>query len=309
MPRRIVTILEGESLVNDATALVALSAADRGDHRDRQPSGRSAGTSSAPPAAACWSASRWPRCSRSIRRRIDDPVLDTTLSFIAPFVAYLPAEAIHASGVLAVVVTGLLLGHKAPHAAVGGVAAGRARPTGAPSQFLLENAVFLLIGLQVPADPRGVATATSARGRIVLVCGGRAASRRSWCASSACCPRPALYRHRRRRAMRRRAWTWRAAIVVSWAGMRGVVTLAAAFLLPEETPHREVLLLAAFVVVAGTLLIQGTDAAVAGRAASAAGPGPGRGRAAGGGAASASRHAAGLARLEEVRAPTTTRTT
>lgn len=49
-----------------------------------------------------------------IRRRIDDPVLDTTLSFTAPYVAFLPAEAIHASGVLAVVVTGLLLGHKAP---------------------------------------------------------------------------------------------------------------------------------------------------------------------------------------------------
>ncbi len=113
MPRRIVTILEGESLVNDATALVALSAAITaitgsvtawsigGDFVVAVVGGVAVGL------AATWLLAR-------IRRHIEDPVLDTTLSFTAPFVAFLPAEAIHASGVLAVVVTGLLLGHKAP---------------------------------------------------------------------------------------------------------------------------------------------------------------------------------------------------
>jgi CPA1 family monovalent cation:H+ antiporter len=58
--------------------------------------------------------------------------------------------------------------------------------------------------------------------------------------------------------MRERAWSWSNATLVSWAGMRGVVTLAAAFVLPAETPHRDVLVLAAFAVVGGTLLVNGT---------------------------------------------------
>lgn len=66
-----------------------------------------------------------------------------------------------------------------------------------------------------------------------------------------------VYHHGTER-MRARSWSWSAGAVVSWAGMRGVVTLAAVFLLPQDTPQREVLQLAAFVVVAGTLLIQGT---------------------------------------------------
>ncbi len=83
-----------------------------------------------------------------VRRHIEDPMIDTTLSFVAPFLAYLPAEGAHASGVLAVVVTGIVLGHKAP---VLQSASSRLseRINWSTVQFLLENAVFLLIGLQV----------------------------------------------------------------------------------------------------------------------------------------------------------------
>ena len=84
----------------------------------------------------------------AIRKHITDPVLDTTLSFTAPFVAFLPAEAIGASGVVAVVVTGLLLGHKAP--TLQSAASRLAEATNwSTVQFMLENAVFLLIGLQI----------------------------------------------------------------------------------------------------------------------------------------------------------------
>ena len=83
-----------------------------------------------------------------IRKRIDDPVLDTTLSFAAPYVAFLPAEEIHASGVLAVVVTGLMLGHKAPVLQTAGSRIAE-NINWRTVQFLLENVVFLLIGLQV----------------------------------------------------------------------------------------------------------------------------------------------------------------
>ena len=161
LPRRIVTVLEGESLVNDATALVAVTAAT------------AAITSSVTPAevardfvvaaaggvlvglAATWVLAR-------VRLRIDDPVLDTTLSFTAPYVAFLPAEAIGASGVLAVVVTGLLLGHKAP--TLQSAASRLSEATNWRTvQFLLENAVFLLIGLQIRRSCRTWATRSCRR--------------------------------------------------------------------------------------------------------------------------------------------------
>ena len=100
-----------------------------------------------------------------VRRRIEDPVLDTTLSFTAPFVAFLPAEAIHSSGVLAVVVTGLLLGHKAP--TLQSATSRLAESTNwATVQFLLENAVFLLIGLQVKGAGGGRRRHRSLRGAV-----------------------------------------------------------------------------------------------------------------------------------------------
>jgi CPA1 family monovalent cation:H+ antiporter len=254
MPRRITTILEGESLVNDATALVALSAAT------------AAITSSVTPVEVAWDfllaagggllvglAATW--LLAMVRRRITDPVLDTTLSFTAPFVAFLPAEAIHASGVLAVVVTGLLLGHKAPK--LQSAASRLAETTNWRTvQFMLENAVFLLIGLQIRPILEAVGDSDLGVGRIALICAVVLAVtilvRIVYVMATVW-----TYRHGTAR-MRAHAWGYATGAVVSWAGMRGVVTLAAAFLLPEETPQREVLQLAAFVVVAGTLLIQGT---------------------------------------------------
>ncbi len=102
--------------------------------------------------------------------------------------------------------------------------------------------------------------------------------------------------------MRAHAWSWAAGAVVSWAGMRGVVTLAAAFLLPEEIPQREVLQLAAFVVVAGTLLLQGTTLPwlVARLRLPAPSPAEDALQAA---ALISKASRAGLARLEEVRSP------
>src|SRR6266496_4997687 len=112
LPRRIVTVLEGESLLNDATALVAyrvaVAAAVSGSFSPAEVSWRFALASvgGAAVGLAVALAVRW------LRRRIDDPMIDNTMSLVAPFAAYLPAEAIGASGVLAVVVTGLYLGLK-----------------------------------------------------------------------------------------------------------------------------------------------------------------------------------------------------
>jgi Na+/H+ antiporter len=299
MPRRIVTILEGESLVNDATALVALSAAITAITGSVTvvTVGRdflvAAGGGVAVGLAAAWVLAQ-------VRRHIEDPVLDTTLSFTAPFVAFLPAEAIHASGVLAVVVTGLLLGHRAP--TLQSAASRIAESTNWRTvQFLLENAVFLLIGLQVKTLVQDVGDAGLGAGRVVLVCATVLVAtilvRLVYVMGIT-----GLYQKGPRR-LRARAWGWPTGLLVSWAGMRGVVTLAAVFLLPPATPQRDLLRLIAFTVVAGTLLIHGTTLPWLVRRLGLPGPDPAEDALQ---AASLVTEAtrAGLARLEEVRSPT-----
>lgn len=254
MPRRIVTLLEGESLFNDATALVALRtaiAAMAGSFSVWQAGGdfvyAAAGGAVIGIAAAA--------VLVLVRRRITDPVLDTGVSLLAPFAAYLPAEAAHASGVIAVVVCGLILGQGAP---VWQSAASRVaeRTNWRTIQFLLESAVFLLIGLQVrhivdDAWNSGLDHATivfTALAVLVTVIVVRPiwvfpATYFSWFVES------------RPRGNPKPAWTGPA--VVAWAGMRGVVTLAGATLLPDDTPQLATLKLLALVVVGGTLLLQG----------------------------------------------------
>jgi hypothetical protein len=174
---------------------------------------------------------------------------------MAPFVAYLPAEAIHASGVLAVVVTGLVMGMKAP-SMPNGAARLSQRSNWNTVQFLLENSVFLLIGLQVRTIIEGVQDDSLGAGRIWAGCAVILLAvlllRPAWVF-------PATYLPRLIPAVRRKdpAPPWQYAAIVSWAGMRGVVTLAAVLVLPADLEHRAVLILAAMVVVGGTLTLQG----------------------------------------------------
>ena len=253
LPRRIVTILEGESLLNDATALVALGTAIAAlsgavtfggvslDFLRATLGGVAVGLAIA--VLIGW-----------IRRHVTDPVLDTSLSFMAPFAAYLPAEAIHGSGVLAVVVSGLVLAHRATLLQTASSRLSE-RVNWSTISFLLENTVFLLIGLQVRWILADVGHSTLAPSRIVLFCAAALAAvivlRPLWVFPV----RYLVIRPGPDRMGRTSPWTHTA--IVSWAGMRGVVTLAAAFVLPQSTPHRDVLVLAAMVVTAGTLLLQG----------------------------------------------------
>ena len=250
MPRRLVTILEGESLLNDASALVALRTAlaavgggvsllhTGGDFVRAAVGGAAVGFLVFYVVA-------------KVRRRITDPQLDVSLSFVVPFAAYLLAEELEASGVIAVVVAGLLLGHKAPiiQTAQSRIAE---RMNWRSIAFLLENTVFLLIGLQAKSLLNHVADSEVPGGRIFLLCAatllGVVLLRFLWLF-------PATYlllKHRDGQTP-----PVRHIVVLGWAGMRGVVTLAAAFVIPGSTAYREVLLLIAFTVVAGTLLVQG----------------------------------------------------
>src|SRR6266511_3047231 len=194
-----------------------------------------------------------------LRRRIDDPIIDNTMSLVAPFAAYLPAEVIGASGVLAVVVTGLYLGYQAP---VTMTAASRlvSKSVWKVVEFLLQGTVFTLIGLQlreVLAGLRGydpavvVVAALAVAGAVVGV-------RFVWMFPVAYGTR-LLARSREDTAPR----SWREPLVVSWAGMRGVVSLAAAFALPLTVrsgapfPQRDLLLFLTFVIIGVTLVGQG----------------------------------------------------
>jgi CPA1 family monovalent cation:H+ antiporter len=250
MPRQVVRILEGESLLNDATALVALRtaiAAIAGSVALWQ-----VGLDflvAAVGGAAVGGLIGW--AAVQLRKRLLDPVLDTACSFVVPFVAYLPAEAIHGSGVLAVVISGLILGQQTPRL-LSGPSRLASRLNWRTIQFLLENLVFLLIGLQLRRILSQVADSDLSGWAIAGVCACVLAvtivSRVVWLFGSALA----------RRILPTWALPWSHSAVVAWAGMRGVVTLAAAFVLPADTPERGVLVLAAFVVVAGTLLLQGT---------------------------------------------------
>lgn len=255
MPRRIVTILEGESLVNDATAIVCLRsavAAIVGSVSAMEVAGDLARSVVGGVAIGLVAA----LVLSKLRKRIDDIVTDTAVSLLTPFAVYLIAEEIHGSGVLAVVVAGLLLGHKSYRYQS---AASRVMERGnwTTVQFVLENAVFFLIGLQAESIVHDLGRSSLSTGRMVgasvAVLLAIIVLRFIWVYPASYLPRliPSIARREQR--------PWPTAVaVVGWAGMRGAVTLAAVFILPRETPHREVLVMIALVVAAGTLLIQGS---------------------------------------------------
>ncbi|MDQ3325013.1 MAG: Na+/H+ antiporter [Actinomycetota bacterium] len=255
MPRRVVTILKGESLVNDATALVCLRLAivaisgtvSVGEIAVEF--ALSAGGGLLVGLAVGWLVA-------TLRSRVTDPVTDGVVSLLTPWLAYLPAEEVHASGVLAVVVAGLLLGHRSPtiqHAA----SRIFERTIWSAVQFLLEGLVFLLIGLQLRRLLVDLEASDIGITRTLLVGAALIAAvlvlRIVWVF-------PATYVPRLIPSIRRvdRNPPWQVPMLVSWAAMRGVVTLAAVFLLPADTPERSVLVLIAFVVTVGTLLLNGT---------------------------------------------------
>ena len=268
LPRRVVTILEGESLFNDATALVALRTALAAtgfswyvglDFLVAAGGGVLIGVVGF-------------LVVGTLRKRIADPVLDVGLSFVIPFACFIAAEEIHASGVVAVVVAGLLLGHKAPilQTAQSRIAE---RINWRTIAFLLENAVFALIGLQAQWLIQDLAESDLSGARITVICASTLLAcivlRIVWIFIT----RWMLVRRGPDPATGGRppaAQTF----LIGWAGMRGVVTLAAAFLIPEETEHVEVLLMAAFTVVAGTLLIQGLSLPVLARRLNVPSPDP-----------------------------------
>lgn len=254
LPRRVVTILEGESLFNDAAALVALRTAIAATAASVG-IGRIGWDFLLAAVGGVLVGLLGYLLVAKVRRRVTDPVFDSGLSLLTPFVVYLVAEQILASGLIAVVVAGLLLAHRAP---ILQTAQSRIleRLNWRTIAFVLENTVFLLIGLQTRWIIEDVGVSEVAPSRIALLCLGTLVAvivlRLVWVLGA----RFALVRPGAR-GRDRRPPAWNAVVILGWAGVRGVVTLAAAFIIPEEVEHRPILLLIAFTVVAGTLFLQG----------------------------------------------------
>ncbi|WP_030413518.1 Na+/H+ antiporter [Streptomyces sp. NRRL S-1448] len=260
LPHRITTILQGESLVNDATAITAYKVA----------------VAAAVGAGATWSDGikefalaslggigiglvlmvplHWLR----VRLR-ESALLENTLSLLIPFVAYAAAEQVGASGVLAVVVVGLYLGHRSWQ--VDFETRLQEDAVWKVISFLLESAVFALIGLQLPVVVRGLgaygagpALAYAAVVFVVVV-----GARFVWVFPATFLPRLLSARIRAREP----EVNWTAPVIVGWAGMRGVVSLAIAFSVPATVqgggpfPGRDLVLFLTFTTVIGTLVVQG----------------------------------------------------
>ncbi|HEY7488859.1 MAG TPA: Na+/H+ antiporter [Streptosporangiaceae bacterium] len=270
LPRQTVTILVGESLFNDATALtafrVALAAAvgegfslldGVGRFMYAAAAGIAVGLVLGPPL-------HW------LRRRLGDPLVETVVPIFAPFAAYFIAETIHASGVIAVVVSGLYLGYRSVQS--GAVTRVLGKSFWKVTVFVLESLAFLLIGLQLPLILDGLSNRSwgSLVWYALAVFLAAVIARFVWVLPTSSIPQ---IRFRRRglgptglparEPPARPALSWRMRVVVSWAGMRGVVSLAAAFAIPftmrdgTPFPERDLLLFLTFTTVLATLLLQG----------------------------------------------------
>ncbi|MFC4806433.1 Na+/H+ antiporter [Falsarthrobacter nasiphocae] len=252
LPRRVMTLLEGESLLNDATALVLLTTAISAISQQASPGGVALGFLISVGGGILIGVVVGFLVNK-VHTLTNDTTIATGVSLITPWLAFVPAEEIHASGVLAVVIAGLVIGHKAP--VVQTASARLAQSVNWRTiSFLLEHSVFFLIGLQASQIVEGVHDAhhdtASTWIAVVVIYLGVVAARFVWVFSSYL---GFFGRHRRGQ----QNLSWQQAFVLSFAGMRGVVTLASVFLIPEDTPYRDVIVLAALFVTVASLLVQG----------------------------------------------------
>jgi monovalent cation/hydrogen antiporter len=260
VPRRLVTILEGESLVNDATALVAyrlaVGAVVAGSFTLWEAGLRF--VAGAAGGVAIGLAVGW--LIAEARRRIEDPVVEIALSVVTGYAAYLPADRLGASGVLAAVTAGLYVGWRAPE-----LASPATRLLGFSFWqvlvYLLNAVLFVLVGLQlhpILSELSGSSVATLV-GQAALVSAVVIAVRIGWGFTV-----PYLIRalDRRPAQVARRA-SARERLVAGWSGMRGAVSLAAALALPLTTsagqafPQRNLIIFMTFGVILATLVLQG----------------------------------------------------
>jgi len=262
LPRRVMTVLSGESLINDAAALTMFTLFLTGLNQHTEVNfgqgfvlllvnivvGVGVGLAIA-------------FVIQFVRIRINDPLIETVIGLLVPFAAYLLAEELQGSGVLAVVAAGLYLGYNAPKASY--VMRLQEQPIWASLDVLLEAFVFALIGLQFKNvlieainSERGLGYSL---GVAFIVLGVVILIRPAYVFFSYYRRQIPVFKERRiRRGRAEPEMSWQDLTVVSWTGMRGVVTLAAAAAAKAALgPAGDLIFLIAFVVTIGTLLLQG----------------------------------------------------
>jgi monovalent cation/hydrogen antiporter len=259
-PRRMVNILEGESLVNDATALVTYKVAVAAAIGEGVSAGHTVFTFFADAAGgvAIGLVVGW--VIAEVRKRVNDVNTELSISLFSAYGAFIPADQIGASGVLAVVACGLVLGFRAPE-----IASPESRMQGfalwSILTFLLNAILFILIGLQLPSIVDGLAGRPAGQvvGYAAIVCGAVIALRYVWQFTMTAVIRTL---DRRPSQLARRS-TWRMRVVGGWSGMRGAVSLAAALALPLTTdagaplPDRDLIQFITFSLILVTVVGQG----------------------------------------------------
>jgi CPA1 family monovalent cation:H+ antiporter len=262
VPRRIVTVLEGESLVNDATALVAYRFAIMAVVTGSFSLGHAtlkffivALGGIALGLVVGWIVAQF-------HKRVYDAPIEITVSLLTPFAAYLPAERLGISGVLAVVTAGLYLGWLLPEITDYQTRL-NLQPVWDTVEFILNGLVFILIGLQLPTVLHAVASNHLSKTQLViyalLISLAVIVVRVVWVFPATYLPRFLSKSLRARDPYP----SWKHVTIVAWTGMRGVVSLAAALALPLQRadgspfPGRELILFLSFVIILATLVVQG----------------------------------------------------
>jgi Na+/H+ antiporter len=259
-PRRMVNILEGESLFNDATALVlykvavaaAIGQGVSAEEGILEFFGVVAG------GIAVGLAVGW--VIAVVRKRVDDVNTELTISLFSAYGAFIPADELGVSGVLAVVTAGVYLGFRAPE-----IASLESRMQGAALwsilTFLLNATLFILIGLQLPVIVDGLSGSPAGEvlGYAAVVCASVIAVRFLWNWTVTYIIRAID----RRPSQLARRGDWRTRVIGSWSGMRGAVSLAAALALPLQTdagaplPGRDLIQFITFALILVTVVGEG----------------------------------------------------
>ena len=259
LPRRLVTILEGESLINDSTGLVLLKFATVAVVTGTFSLSKAAGNFVlvSVGGVAVGLAVGW--LFAKVEKVFDDSVLAATASILIAFLTYILAERLQVSGVLAVVTAGLVQGRYVPE-----IWTAKIRVEGTAVWqtviFVLNALVFVLIGLQLPAIVNGL---TWPRRTVVdavfATCATMIGIRLVWMFPGAYLPRFLFPKLRAKNPYP----SWQAVVIAGWTGMRGVVSLAAALSLPVVTasgapfPARDLIVFLAFTAILATLVLQG----------------------------------------------------
>jgi CPA1 family monovalent cation:H+ antiporter len=260
VPRRMVSLVEGEGLFNDATALVAYRVAVAAVVAGSFSLGHATVLLIVDAAGgiAIGLAVGW--VIAEIRKRTPDPQISVTISLVSGYAAFVPANAVGASGVLAAVTTGIYMGVRGPS-----VIPARVRLQGFFTwdilDFIVNSALFVLVGLQLRGIIEDLSGYTTGQliGWALAICGVTVLIRIVWFFTV-----PYLVRVvDRRTGQRARRAPARNRLVVGWSGMRGAVSLAAALALPLTVnsgapfPDRSLILFLTFAVIFATLVVQG----------------------------------------------------